>query len=189
MTAAPEKKAPKKIKEKRQTPEQRLEAMRYNHMMYGPTAGEMKSAPKVVDYGASFLKHPKFQSLMTAFKRGAAFKFDITTNGKLISIDTDGSHITFDGKTVFYSRPLNKFEENLFLDRTTAIQYQTNDAVIHLLFAVLRSFPELGDMQLQYTRRKLFYGNDTVESAGADQGSNIGLGPFKHSKPHERPKN
>ena len=183
------KKAPKKEKEKKQTPEERLEAMRYNHMMYGPTDGELKLMPKKIDYGVSYLKHPKFQNLMSSFKRGAAFKFDITSQGTLISISTDGSHISFGGKTLFYARPLNKHEDNLFLDRGTAIQYQTNDAVVHLLFAVLRSFPEMGEPQVMYMHHKFYYGNETLELGATEQGSNVALGTYKHNKPHERIKN
>jgi hypothetical protein len=188
MTASPEK-APKKVKDKRQTPQERLELMRYNHMMYGPTEGELKLAPKKIDFGASYLKHPKFQNLMTAFRRGAAFTFDITLKGSVSSIATDGSHITFDGRTLFYARPLNKHEDNLFLDRATAVQYQTNDAVIHLVFAVLRSFPELGEPLLLHMYHKFFYGPESLESVAAGHGSNILIGPYQHNKPHERPKN
>jgi hypothetical protein len=179
-------KAPKKVKEKKQTPQERLEAMRYNHMMYGPTDGELKMNPKKVDFGGSFLKHPKFQSLMTAFKNGTAFKFDITANSKLFSIATDGSHISFDGKVLFYSRALNKYEDNLLLDRGTAIQLQTTDAVVHLVFAVLRSLPELGEPQLSYMHHKLYHGNGSLETGSVDQGSNLLMGPYKHNKTHEK---
>ena len=188
MTVSPEK-APKKVKDKKQTPQERLEAMRYNHMMYGLTEGELKSTPKKIDYGASYLKHPKFQNLMSAFKRGAEFKFDIVSGGKLFSIATDGSHISFDGKTIYYSRPLNKHENNLFLERTTAIQFQSNDAVVHLVFAVLRSFPEFDAPQLQYLHHKLYQGTGSLETLSAEQGSNLLMGVFKHNKPQERPKN
>jgi len=181
-------KAPKKVKERKQSPQERLEAMRYNHMMYGPTEGELKLNPKKVDFGASFLKHPKFQSLMTAFKNGTAFKFDITASGKISTIDTDGSHISFDGKVLFYTRPLNKYEDNLLLDRAVAIQLQATDAVVHLVFAVLRSFPELGEPQLLYLHHKFYHGTATLESGAADQGSNLLIGPYKHNKTHERTK-
>jgi hypothetical protein len=56
-------KAPKKEKVQRQSAEDRLAALRYNHMMYGPTEGEAKLTPKKVNYGAPFLKHPKFMWL------------------------------------------------------------------------------------------------------------------------------
>ena len=70
MTATPGK-ARKKEKEKRQSPEERLEAMRYNHMMYGPTPGEIRPISKKVKYGASYLNHPKFNDLMNSFKNGS----------------------------------------------------------------------------------------------------------------------
>jgi hypothetical protein len=179
-------KAPKKVKERKQSPQERLEAMRYNHMMYGPTEGELKLNPKKVDFGASFLKHPKFQSLMTAFKNGTAFKFDITASGKISTIDTDGSHISFDGKVLFYSRALNKYEDNLLLDRGSAVQLQTTDAVVHLLFAVLRSLPELGEPQFSYLHHKLYHGTGSLETSSTEQGSNVLVGPYKHNKTHEK---
>jgi hypothetical protein len=182
-------KAPKKIKEKRQTPEERLEALRYNHMMYGPTEGEQKLTPKKIDYGVSYLKHPKFQSLIKAFKNGTTFKFDINANGKLFSIDTDGSHISFNGKVLCYSRPLNRYEDNLLLDRASAIGFQTNDAVVHLIFAVLRSFPEIDESQLVFQRKAFYHGNETLEVGAEAQGPNLLLGAFKHTKFHERVKN
>jgi hypothetical protein len=184
MTATPGK-PPKKVKEKRQTPAERLEALRYNHMMYGPTAGEMRPAAKKVNYGASYLNHPKFQSLMLAFKKGTAFKFDVTDKGKVYSVSTDGSHIAFDGKTIFYSRPLNKYEENLLLDRTATIQYQTIDALIHLAFAVLRSIPELGTPQLSYMNHQFYYGVETLDTGVAEQGPNLLIGSYRHQKAHE----
>ena len=179
-------KAPKKVKEKKQSPEERLEAMRYNHMMYGPTDGEMKLTPKKIDFGASYLKHPKFQNLMSSFKRGAAFKFDITAGGTLYTISSEGNHLYFDGKVLFYTRPLNKHEDNLFLERATCIQFQTTDAVVHLIFAVLRSFPELGEPPLQYLHHKFHYGNEILEFATTEQGTNLPMGTFAHNKPHER---
>jgi len=187
MTAQPEK-APKKVKEKRQTPEERLEAMRYNHMMYGPTEGELKMAPKKVDYGASFLKHPKFISLMAAFRKGGAFQFEITAGGRMFTIAVDGSHLSFNGKVIFYSRTLNRHEDNLLLDKASAIQNQTNDPVIHLIFAVLRSFPEMGAPTLQYSHRKFFNGLETLEATGVDQGANLLIGSYKHTKFQEKPK-
>jgi hypothetical protein len=187
MTANPAK-APKKEKEKKQTPQERLEAMRYNHMMYGPTDGEMKAKPKKIDYGAPYLKHPKFQSLITAFKRGAEFKFDITAEGRLITIATDGSHITFDNKVLYYSRIFNKHEDNLFLDRAAAVQVQTNEAAVHLVFAVLRSFPELAEQQLLYMHHKFYHGNDSLEFGASEPGTNLALGPFKSQRPSERAK-
>ena len=185
MTATPGK-APKKVKEKRQSPEERLEALRYNHMMYGPTAGEMRPVSKKMNYGASYLKHPKFQGLMTAFKKGTAYQFDVTDKGKVFTISTDGSHISFDGKIIYYSRPLNKHEDNLLLDRTATIQYQTTDALIHLIFAVLRSFSELGTPQLFFMNHQFYYGSETLETGVAEQGPNLLIGSYKHTKAQEK---
>ena len=165
MTGTPGK-THKKEKEKRQTPEERLEALRYNHMMYGPTAGEHRPAPKKINYGASYLTHPKFQGLMTAFKKGLASQFDVNDKGKVCTISTDGAHIAFNGKTIYYSRPLNRYEENLLLDRAAVVQFQTTDALVHLVFAVLRSFPELGAPPFYYMNHQFFQGADTLEAAG-----------------------
>jgi hypothetical protein len=175
-------KVPKKVKEKKQTPEERLEAMRYNHMMYGPTPGEMKPAVKKVDYGASYLKHPKFQSLMTAFRKGTAFKFEVTVKDHVCSIATDGSSLSFEGKVIFYARSLNKHEDNLLLDRAAMVQYQNNDALVHLAFAILRTFPELETPQLTYLHHQFYWGVETLDSAAADLGPNLLVGSFKHSK-------
>lgn len=185
MTATPGK-APKKEKEKKQSPEKRLEALRYNHMMYGPTAGELRPAAKKVNYGAAYLNHPKFQGLMTAFKKGVAFQFDVTEKGKSYTIATDGSHISFDGKIIYYSRPLNKHEDNLLLDRAATIQYQTTDALVHLTFAVLRSFSELGTHLLSYMNHQFYYGPETLESGIAELGPNLLIGSYKHSKALEK---
>jgi len=181
-------KAPKKEKEKRQTPEERLEAMRYNHMMYGPTEGELKLAPKKIDYGVTYLKHPKFQSLITAFKKGTAFKFEVTVADKSFAIATDGAHLSFNDKVIFYSRPLNRYEENLLMDKAALVQYQGNDALVHLAFAILRSFPELGAPQLQYHHKKFYWGPEALEAAAAEAGSNLLVGPFKTGKVQEKPK-
>jgi len=187
MTVISEK-APKKEKPKRQTPEERLEAMRYNHMMYGPTPGELRPAPKKINYGSSYLNHPKFQSLMTAFKKGTEYKFDVTDKGKVYTIATDGTHLSFEGKTVFYCRPLNKYENNLLLDRTVAIQYQSVEALIHLAIAVLRSLPDLGAPQLSYSQQQFYYGTETLESCVAELGPNLLIGSFRHSKVPEKTK-
>jgi len=180
--------APKKVKEKKQSPEKRQEALRYNHMMYGPTAGEMRPASKKVNYGASYLQHPKFQSLMTAFKKGTAFQFDVTDKGKVCTISTDGSTICFDGKIIFYSRLLNKYENNLLIDRTTTAQLETIDSFIHLAFAVLRSFPELGTPQLSYMNHQFYYGSETLEAGVAEQGPNLLIGSYRHAKAQEKTK-
>ena len=181
MTSTAEK-APKKIKEKKQTPEERLEALRYNHMMYGRTEGELRLKPKKVDYGASFLKHPKFQSLLAAFKNGASFKFDIAMNGKSFCIASNGPDITYDGKLLFYSRPLNRYEDHLLLDRSTAIKLQTVDPAVHLVFAILRSLPDLADHQLVYQNHEFYHDGISLDAISETQGSNLLLGSFRHTK-------
>lgn len=187
MTAAPGK-APKKEKEKKQTPEERLEALRYNHMMYGPTAGEMRPAAKKVNFGTAYLNHPKFQSLMAAFKRGSAFKFEVTDKGKVYTVSTEESHLSFDGKVIYYSRHLNKYEDNLLLDRAAVLHYQGIEAFVHLAFAVLRSFPELGAPPLSYLQSQFYLGGETLDAGIAEQGTNLLLGSFKHSKVLEKPR-
>lgn len=185
MTATA-KKAPKKEKEKRQSPEERLEALRYNQMMYGPTAGELRPASMKINYGAAYLKHPKFQNLMTAFKNGSEYKFTVAGKGKIFIISTDGSHILFDGKIIYYNRPLNRYEHNLLLDRTATIQYQTNEALVHLAFAVLQSLPELGKPQLSYLHNRFYYGTEPLEAGVAEQGPNLLIGSYKHIKAQEK---
>jgi len=187
MTSNPGK-APKKVKEKKQTPEERQEALRYNHMMYGRTEGELKRIPKKVDYGVAYLKHPKFISLMTGFKNGSPFKFEVTASAKVYTIATEDAQILFNGKVIFYSRPLNRYEDNLLLDRAAAAQFQTTEAFVHLVFAVLRSFPELGAPTLTYQHATFYQGPEALESGSPDQGSNMLIGPFKHTKHQERPR-
>ena len=187
MTALPGK-PPKKEKVKRQTPEERLEALRYNHMMYGPTAKEVRPATKKVNYGASYLSHPKFQALMTAFKKGTSSQFDVSDKGKLCTIATDGTNLTFNGKTLYYSRQLNRHEDNLLLDRTVAVQFQATDALVHLVFAVLRSFPEFATPPFYFLNHQFYQGTETMESAAADQGPNLLIGSFKHQKVTEKPR-
>ncbi len=181
-------KAAKKVKEPKQTPEARLEAMRYNHMMYGPTAGERMQVAKKVDYGAAYLKHPKFQSLMTAFKKGTASKFEVTAGEKVYSIATEDSQILFNNKVIFYSRPLNRHEENLLLDRAATVQYQGTDALVHLVFAVIRAFPELGLPELAYQHKQFYVGIETLDARAEELGSSLLIGGFKHAKVMERPK-
>jgi hypothetical protein len=185
MTATPGK-APKKEKVKRQTPEERLQALRYNHMMYGPTPGEARPAVKKVNYGASYLTHPKFLTLMTAFKNGTSFKFDVIDKGKVCTIATDGSHISFNNKTIYYSRTLNRYEDNLLLDKTATVQFQTVDALVHLVFAVFRHFPELGTLPFFYMNHQFYQGADTLEATIPDQGPNLLVGAFKHTKMQEK---
>jgi hypothetical protein len=187
MTATPGK-APKKVKEKKQTPAERQALMQYNHMMYGPTAKEVRPAAKKVNFGASYLTHPKFLSLMTAFAKGTHYKFDVTDKAKTYTISTDGAHVSFDGKVLFYSRPMNRYEDHLLLDRAVAVQYQTVDALVHLVFAVLRHFPDLGASKLVYLNHQFYHGNDTLETGVAEQGSNLLLGSYRHSKVSDKPK-
>lgn len=178
-------KAPKKEKVKRQTPEERLAGMRYIRMMYGPTAGEQSLVARKINLGATYLEHPKFQDLMTAFKKGDSFQFSVKDKNRNYAIVTDGTNILFDGRTLFYSRPLNRHEDNLLLDRVTAVQYQTNDALIHLAVAVIRSLPELGTPKISYINHKLYYGAETLEEASAEQGPNLLIGSFRHKKTPE----
>lgn len=185
MTATA-KKAPKKEKEKRQSPEERLEAVRYNQMMYGPTAGELKLAPKKINYGAPYLKHPKFQSLMAAFKKGTAFKFEVSDKSKAYTISTNESQILFDDKVIYYCRPLNRYEQNLLMDRASIIQNQANEALVHLVFAVIQSFPELGPVRLAYRQSQFYYGPEPLEAGMAAQGPNLLVGSFKQLKTQEK---
>ena len=187
MTTTPGK-APKKEKVKKKTPEERQEGLRYIHMMYGPTAGEQSQVTRKINLGSAYLKHPKFISLMTAFKKGTEFQFSVTDKNKSYVIATDGTHILFDGKTIFYCRQLNRYEDNLLMDRVISIQYQTTDAFIHLASAVLRSLPELGASQLSYINHKLYYGPESLETAAAEHGPNFLVGSYRHSKAQERAK-
>jgi len=185
MTSTPGK-APKKEKVKRQTPEERLAALRYNHMMYGPTAGEVRPAVKKVNLGGAYLNHPKFQALMSAFKKGTSYQFEVTDKAKVYTIATDGTQILFDGKTLYYSRPSNRHEEHLLLDRSVAIQYQAVDALVHLAVAVVRSMSELGSPQLGFLNHEFVYGDQSLEAGIADQGPNLLIGSFKHQKVVEK---
>lgn len=187
MTAAPGK-APKKEKEKKQTPEERLQALRYNHMMYGPTAGEMRPAAKKVNYGSAYLSHAKFQALLAAFRKGAASRFDVTDKGRAYPIATEESQLSFDGKVIFYSRHLNKYEDHLLLDRSAALHYQGVEAFVHLVFAVLRSFPELEGPALSYFQGQFYLGGDTLDVGISESGPNLLVGSFKHSKVLEKPR-
>jgi hypothetical protein len=187
MTTAPGK-APKKEKPKRQTPEERQEALRYNHIMYGPTAGEMRPAAKKIDFGAPYLAHPKFQSLMAAFKKGAAFEFNVTDKGKSHVISTDEAQIRFNGKVIYYSHSLNRYESDLLLDRSAALQFQGIDAFVHLAIAVLRSFPELGASQLSFRFGEFWYGMEKMETAIAGQGPNLRIGSYRVHEGKEKSK-
>jgi len=181
-------KEPKKKKDRKQTPEERLAALHYNHMMYGPTPNELRPAGKRTDYGASYLHHPKFQSLMTAFKQGTKFEFNVSDKGKTYAIATQEAHILFDGKIIYYSRPLNRYENNLLMDRAAVVQYQGKEALVHLVFAVLHSFPELEAPPLSYLHNQFYLGAETLDTGIAQQGSNLLMGSFRNLKALEKPK-
>lgn len=186
MTATPGK-APKKEKPKRQTPEERAEGLRYIHMMYGPTAGERSLVARKTNLGTAYLAHPKFLGLMAAFKKGESFQFSVTDRGRAYPVATDGTHITFDGKVIYYSRPVNRHEDDLLMNRVSTIQYQTTDALIHLAAAVLRSLPELGAPALTYVNHKLYFGAESLEVAAAEHGPNFKVGSYRHKKAPEGP--
>lgn len=184
MTSTPAK-PPKKEKAKRPSPEKLAEGLRYIHMMYGPTAGEQKLVARKLNLGAPYLSSAKFQALMAAFTKGEANQFSVTDKGRSYVIATDGSQILFDGRTLYYSRPLNRYEDNLLMNRVTMTQYQTTEAFIHLAVAVLRSLPDLGQVQITYVNHKFYLGSETLEVAAAEQGPNLLIGSFRHKKVHE----
>lgn len=178
MASVPSKN-PKKEKAKSQTPEQRLEANRYNQMMYGATISELKPVAKKVNFGATYIKHPKFQNLLLAFKTGANFQFNVSEKSKSYTISTDGTQIFFENSVLFYTRSLNKYENNLLLDKTVMLRHQTIDAFVHLVFAVIRSFPELGTPRLSYTNNQFFWGSEELGAGIAEQGPNLLIGSCK----------
>ena len=185
MSTTPEKPI-KKEKAKRQTPEERLKSLQYNHMMYGPTAGEVRPTAKKVDYGAPYLKHAKFLTLMTAFKQGVSSEFNVSEKNKSYTISTDGTHILFNKIIIYYSRSLNKYECSLLLDRSAAIQYQSIDAFVHLALAVLRSLPELGTPQLRFANKEFYYGTEKLETGIAENGPNLLIGPYRNNLSKEK---
>ncbi len=185
---APAGKAPKKPKEKRQTPEERQKALRYNHMMYGPTAGEARPTAKKVQHGSAYLQHPKFQALMAAFKKGLTYRFEVTDKGRSYPIATEESQISFDGKVLYYARPSNRHEDHLLLDRVVALQNQTTDALVHLVFAVLRSLPELDTPPLTYLNRQFYLGAISLDTDIDREGANLLMGSFKHQRVVEKGK-
>jgi len=172
-------KAPKPEKLKPQSAERRQEALRYNQMMYGPTSGERRPVVKKVDYGAPYLAHPKFVALMHAFKSGTEAQFSVTFKEQAYPITTDGTHILFDGKVVFYTRPLNKYERHLLVDRAALMQYQGIDPFVHLVFAVLRSIPEATDQTLTYQNAQFWNGAETLDIGIAQHGPNLMMGVFR----------
>ena len=184
--SAPSEKAPKKVKEKRQTPEARAEAMRYNHMMYGPTANEQRRVQKKLNLGAPYLAHPKFLALMEAFRKGASYQFEVTDKGRTFPVTTDGTQITFDGKTIYYSRQSNRYEDHLLMDRAVMLQYQTTEALIHLAGAVLKAMPELEAQPLTTLNQQLYYGIQSLEAGVEESGPNLLVGEFRHARSTER---
>ncbi len=187
MSSAPEK-GPKKEKEKRQTAEERQEALRYNQMMYGRTAGERLQPAKKTNLGTAYLQHPKFQELMAAFRKGTSSHFEVRDKGKLYTINTDGTQICFDGRVIYYSRPLNRFEDNLLMDRAALIQYQTIDSLVHFAAAVLRSLPELQAPALDFVNREFTYDGEPLGNRIALEGPNLLVGAFKHTRSTGKPK-
>lgn len=174
-------KATRKPKQKREAPPDITESIRYSQIMYGRTTTELKMLPKRVDYGGSYLRHPKFQNLMAAFRKGAEAQFEITARDTVSTIATSGGSITFQGRVLFYTRRQNKYEDNLFLDREAAVQFQDLEAAVHLVFAVVRSFPELGDAAIRYQYRKFFHGDQTLESGSTGLSNNPLLGTIRSS--------
>jgi hypothetical protein len=179
-------KAPRKPKEKKEPPPDMTESIRYSRIMYGRTTTELKLIPKRVDYGALYLRHPKFQNLMAAFRKGSAAQFDVTAGDSAFTIATDGTSISYQGKVLFYTRPLNRYEDNLFLDREAAVLFQAREPAVHLVFAVLRSFPELADSEIHYQYHKLFRGDESLESVPAGPGTNLLLGAYRNARPKEK---
>jgi hypothetical protein len=187
MNENPEKAARKpKQKQKREAPPDMTESIRYSRIMYGRTTTELKLLPKRVDHGASYLRHPKFQNLMAAFRKGAEAQFEITAGDAVSVIATSGGSITFQGRVLFYTRPQNHYENNLFLDREAAVQFQGQEAAVHLVFAVVRSFPELGDAGIRYQYHKLYHGDEVLESVSTGLNANILLGAFRNGRPSDR---
>jgi len=185
MSGTPEK-ATRKPKPKREPPPDMTESIRYSRIMYGRTTTELRMLPKRVDYGGSYLRHPKFQNLAAAFRKGTAAQFDITAGDTVYTIATDGTSISFQGRTLFYTRSQNRYENNLFLDREAAVQFQDLEPAVHLVFAVVRSFPELGDAAIRYQYHKFFHGDETLEAAPAGLSANLLLGSFRNARPSDR---
>lgn len=184
MTATPGK-APKKQKAKQQTEAERLEGLRYIRMMYGPTAGEKSLVSRKTNLGAAYLAHPKFQSLMAAFRKGEAFQFNVTHKEKTFVVAAEGSQILFDGRTLYYSRPANRFEHSLLMDRTTVVLYQANEALVNLAVAVIRSLPDLEAPPITYINHKVYYGSEALEAVAAEQGPNLLVGSFRDKQAAE----
>ena len=54
--------------------------------------------------------------------------------------------------------------------------------MVHLVFAVLRSLPDLADHQLTYQHHEFYHGVSPLDAIAEDQGSNLLLGIFRHNK-------
>jgi hypothetical protein len=159
----------------------------YNKLMYGPLGCEQKRLAPKVNYGAGFQGSEKFKALISAFKNNTSYKFEVKIQDKNYVVATDGIHISFDNIVVCYSRPSNRFEDLLLLDRNSLIQHNNTVGVIHLVFGVLKAFPELKHM-LTYVQHKFYWGAESVDKASdAQYGSNILVGAFKHQRFQNRP--
>jgi hypothetical protein len=180
------KKEKKKEKKKKQTYD-KVAALKYNKLMYGPLSCEQKKIAPKVNYGAGFIGHEKFKALLSAFKNNTPYKFEIKINDKSYTVATDGTHISFDNIVVCYSRPSNRFEDLMLLDRNSLIQHNNTAGVIHLVFGVLKSLPELKH-SLTYVQHKFYWEAEGVDKASdAEYGANILVGPFKHQRFQDRP--
>lgn len=169
------------------TPEERRQALRYNQMMYGPSDRERQLAPKRVDWGGAFLKHPRFQALLEALRKGNAASFEVSAGGRSHLIATNGAEISFDARTVFYTRPMNRYEDHLLVDRAVLVFHEANEVLAHLVFAVMRSLVAAEAPPLNYLRKAYYLGSEPLDANGPE-GSNLLLGAFRHAKPMERPR-
>jgi hypothetical protein len=176
----------KKEKPKRQTEAERQAMLAYHRTMYGPTSGEHRAVVKKVDWGAPYLQHPKFLGLVEAFRHGRTFEFSVTDKGRAYGVSTDGGLLRFSDAVIFYSRPLNKYESSLLMDRAAALRFQEIESFAHLVFAILRSFPELGPIRLRMSNRELWWDTERLEAGIAAQGPNLLVGDFRHAAPKEK---
>jgi hypothetical protein len=179
-------KPPKKEKPRRQTAEERQQMLAYHRTMYGPTSDELRSAVKKVDWGAPYLKHAKFLSLVAAFRLGGTSEFSVTDKGRTFVVATEGGHLRFHGAVLFYASPVNRYESSLLLDRTTAQRFQEIEAFAHLVLAVLRSFPETGAPRLRVVNKEFWLGEERLEAGLATDGPNLRIGDFRHAPPKEK---
>lgn len=179
-------KPPKKEKPRRQTEAERQAMLAYHRTMYGPTSGEQRTVVKKVDWGAPYLQHPKFLMLVDAFRHGRAFEFTVTDKGRGFTVATDGGLLRFDGAVVFYSRPINRYESSLLMDRGAALRFQEVESFAHLALAVLRSFPELGPLRLKMVNKEFWWDAERLEAGIAAHGPNLLVGDFRHATPKEK---